>query len=102
LTALALAGVLGGAVGNLIDRVRYGAVVDFVFNFIVIDGDIKGWPVYNVADIGISCGVVALALELLTQREAPAAPTAPDTASPTTSSPTGLAAAPIPDTHPEA
>jgi signal peptidase II len=97
LTALALAGVLGGALGNLIDRVRYGAVVDFVFNFITIDGDIKGWPVYNVADIGISCGVVALALELLTQREVPGAPPAPGI-----SSPTALSTAPIPDTHPEA
>jgi len=106
-TALALAGVLGGAVGNLIDRVRYGAVVDFVFNFIVLDGEIKGWPVYNVADIGISCGVIALAIELLTQRDVPGTPAGPGNVSPTpspstVSSPIGLATAPIPDTHPEA
>lgn len=71
-TALALAGVLGGALGNLIDRIRYGAVIDFVFNFVVIDGDIKGWPVYNVADIGISAGIVAMALEMF--RHKPAEP----------------------------
>lgn len=76
-TALALAGVLGGAVGNLIDRVRYGAVIDFIFNFVVVDGDLKGWPVYNVADIGISAGIVAMAIEMFRQKpaEAEAAPT---------------------------
>lgn len=75
-TAFSLAGVLGGALGNLIDRLRYGAVIDFVFNFVVIDGDIKGWPVYNVADIGISCGLVALAIEMWRQKPAEAAPIA--------------------------
>ena len=41
--------LLGGAMGNLIDRVRYGYVVDFF--------DFRIWPVFNVADIAIVCGV---------------------------------------------
>jgi signal peptidase II len=53
--------ILGGAVGNLIDRARYGAVVDF------IDVHWRGyhWPAFNVADSSISVGVVLLALQLL-------------------------------------
>jgi signal peptidase II len=47
-----LALVLGGAVGNLIDRVRLGYVVDFV--------DLRWWPVFNVADSAIVIGVCLL------------------------------------------
>ncbi len=58
---LALGAVAGGALGNLLDRVR-GAqgVVDF------IDAGIGAsrWPTFNVADIGVSCGAVVLALSL--------------------------------------
>lgn len=54
-TALAL--MLGGAVGNLIDRIRYGSVIDFF--------DFRVWPVFNVADIGICVGVALLFLEIL-------------------------------------
>ena len=53
LPAVALGLVLGGAIGNLVDRVaRDGAVVDFI--------DLQWWPLFNVADIGISCGAVGL------------------------------------------
>jgi signal peptidase II len=48
---------LGGAVGNLLDRLQYGHVVDFV--------DFKVWPVFNVADASIVLGVVLLAYALL-------------------------------------
>jgi signal peptidase II len=53
--------IFGGAVGNLIDRARFGAVVDFV------DLHLRGyhWPAFNVADSAISVGVVLLALRLL-------------------------------------
>ena len=53
---LALSLILGGAVGNVIDRVLYGAVVDF------LDFHALGWhwPAFNVADMGISCGAVLL------------------------------------------
>ncbi len=53
---LALAMVLGGAVGNLIDRVRLGYVVD-MFHFLFVN-----FPVFNVADIGVSLGGVALCI----------------------------------------
>jgi signal peptidase II len=53
--------IFGGAVGNLIDRARFGAVVDFV------DVHWRGWhwPAFNVADSAITIGVGLLALRLL-------------------------------------
>lgn len=57
LTALSL--VVGGAIGNLIDRVRYGSVVDFIH---VYWGTYQ-WPDFNVADSAISVAVVLLLLE---------------------------------------
>lgn len=58
---LAVGLIFGGAVGNLIDRARFGAVVDFV------DIHWRGWhwPAFNVADSAISIGVVLLALRML-------------------------------------
>ena len=52
--ASGLAAALGGAVGNLIDRGRFGAVVDFV--------DLHVWPIFNLADTAIVLGAVMLAL----------------------------------------
>lgn len=61
LTAVALGAVVGGAVGNVIDRVRFGAVVDFV--------DASAWDwhwyVFNIADAAIVCGVAALVADAL-------------------------------------
>ena len=57
-TPLALSLVLGGAVGNLIDRVRVGAVVDFI-DFHVGDWH---WPAFNVADSAICIGAALLVL----------------------------------------
>jgi signal peptidase II len=53
--------ILGGAVGNLIDRVYDGAVIDF------IEMGVAGhwWPVYNVADIAVTVGAVLLLIHLL-------------------------------------
>jgi lipoprotein signal peptidase len=61
LTAVALGAVIGGAIGNVIDRVRFGAVVDFV------DAHAWGWHwyVFNVADAAIVCGVLALVADAL-------------------------------------
>lgn len=57
--AAALALVLGGALGNLVDRVRWGYVVDFVyFNY-----EQWYWPAFNVADMAISVGAVMLVLD---------------------------------------
>jgi lipoprotein signal peptidase len=59
LVALALGAVAGGAVGNIVDRMRYGAVVDF------IQAHAFGWSwyVFNVADAAIVSGVAALMLD---------------------------------------
>ena len=60
--ALALALIFGGALGNLIDRWRFGAVVDFIDVY----WGIYHWPAFNVADSAISVGVALLALRFLT------------------------------------
>ncbi|MFQ5897740.1 MAG: signal peptidase II [Candidatus Methylomirabilia bacterium] len=61
LPALALGLIFGGAVGNLIDRGRFGAVVDFIDLF----WRDYHWPAFNVADSAITVGVGLLALRLL-------------------------------------
>ena len=62
--------IFGGAVGNLIDRLRFGAVVDFV------DLHVKSyhWPAFNVADASITIGVTLLALRLMARPAASDAP----------------------------
>lgn len=55
--AIALALLLGGSAGNLIDRVRFGHVTDFI--------DLRFWPVFNVADSAITVGIVVLACYFL-------------------------------------
>ena len=60
-TAMALSLVVGGAIGNLIDRVLTGRVVDFI-DFYVGDWH---WPAFNIADSAISAGVVLLLLTSL-------------------------------------
>lgn len=52
----ALALILGGAIGNLMDRIRFGAVVDFIDVGI---GQLR-WPVFNVADSAVSVGMIIL------------------------------------------
>jgi len=56
--------IFGGAVGNLIDRARFGAVVDFVD----VHWRTWHWPAFNLADSAISVGVALLALRLLRER----------------------------------
>jgi signal peptidase II len=55
---LSIAGILGGAIGNLLDRARFGEVIDF------LDFYVNGyhWPAFNVADAAISVGVFFLIL----------------------------------------
>ena len=64
LVATAIGLVLGGAIGNVIDRVRFGAVVDF------LDFHVAGyhWPAFNVADSAISIGVALLLYDSLFER----------------------------------
>ena len=59
LLAISLALILGGAIGNLIDRVRYGYVIDFLDVYY----QSWHWPAFNVADSAISLGVVLMLLE---------------------------------------
>jgi signal peptidase II len=66
LLQIALALILGGALGNLYDRVAYGYVVDFLELY----ASSYHWPSFNVADSAISIGVALLALEIL-RNEAP-------------------------------
>ena len=64
--AVALGLIIGGALGNLVDRLRFGAVVDF------LDVHAGGyhWPAFNVADSAITVGVVILLIDvLITGRE---------------------------------
>lgn len=66
-TQAALGLVLGGAVGNLVDRVRLGYVIDFLDLY---RGSFH-WPAFNVADIAISAGVVLLAIETFREPKEP-------------------------------
>ncbi len=63
-TALALALILGGAAGNLVDRVVYGHVIDFID---VYYGSWH-WPTFNIADSAITAGAVLLLLEAFAGR----------------------------------
>lgn len=56
-----LALILGGSAGNLFDRYRYGAVIDFI--------DLKVWPIFNIADSAITCGAVLWAASILIRRK---------------------------------
>ncbi len=61
LMALAIGFIVGGALGNVIDRLHYGAVADF------LDVHVAGyhWPAFNVADAGITVGAVIFVLDSL-------------------------------------
>lgn len=57
---LALGLIIGGAIGNAIDRLAYGAVVDFALFHLQIGGKPFNWYVFNLADVAIVAGVAAL------------------------------------------
>lgn len=59
---MVIALILGGAIGNWIDRVRFGAVIDFF--------DFRVWPVFNIADSAISIGVFLYLLFLFDRKKA--------------------------------
>lgn len=70
--AVALAMILGGAIGNVIDRAVYGYVIDFVQFYYVADSCLPGfyftgsqcnWPVFNIADMAIVGGAVLMIID---------------------------------------
>ncbi len=63
--AIAFSFILGGAIGNLIDRVRFGYVVDFIEIYWVGDGVQYSWPAFNIADSAITVGVIILIVDTL-------------------------------------
>ena len=76
LMRISIALMLGGAVGNLLDRILQGHVTDFI--------DIGPWPVFNLADSAIVVGLCIMAWVLVMQRGAPAAETPAIAAMPST------------------
>lgn len=69
LLAVALGLIIGGAIGNVIDRIRFEAVVDFL-DFYVPGADWPHWPAFNVADSAIVVGVGLILLDgLFAERE---------------------------------
>ena len=60
MATVALGLIIGGAIGNAIDRAAYGAVVDFALFHLQIGGKSFNWYVFNLADVAIVAGVAAL------------------------------------------
>ncbi len=60
IAVVALGLIIGGAIGNAIDRLAYGAVVDFALFHLDIGGNTYSWYVFNLADTAIVAGVFAL------------------------------------------
>lgn len=74
LAVIGLGLIIGGAIGNAIDRIAYGAVVDFALFHIAIGGKTYSWYVFNLADAAIVAGIAALLYDSLV---APAAAKTP-------------------------
>jgi len=74
LTALSLGLIIGGAVGNAIDRLAYGWVADFVFFHVSTATWQFRWYVFNLADVAIVAGVIGLLYESLLGERAQKAP----------------------------
>ena len=64
--------VLGGALGNFVDRIRYSYVIDFIHAHMTWGGRDHSWPTFNVADIAICVGVGLIAIDMFTSpKDAP-------------------------------
>lgn len=74
LAALSLGLIIGGALGNGIDRLAHGAVVDFVLLYAQTATWRFNWYVFNLADVAIVAGVIGLLYESLWGENAPKAP----------------------------
>jgi signal peptidase II len=65
--------VLGGALGNLVNRIQYNYVVDFIDVYAKWGGETHHWPTFNVADVAIVAGVGLMAIDMFTSRKPKAA-----------------------------
>ncbi|EFI51178.1 signal peptidase II [Afipia sp. 1NLS2] len=65
LAVIGLGLIIGGAIGNAVDRIAYGAVVDFALFHIAVAGKTYSWYVFNLADAAIVAGVAALLYDSL-------------------------------------
>jgi len=74
LSAVALGLIIGGAIGNAIDRLAYGAVADYVLLHLDVAGQRFNWYVFNLADVAIVAGVIGLLYESFAGERAPKAP----------------------------
>jgi len=74
LAAISLGLIIGGAIGNTIDRLAYGWVADFVYFHISTASWRFGWYVFNLADVAIVAGVIGLLYESLVVDRAAKAP----------------------------
>jgi signal peptidase II len=74
LSAVALGLIIGGAIGNGIDRLIYGAVADFALLYLQTATWRFNWYVFNLADVAIVAGVIGLLYESLAGDSAPKAP----------------------------
>ena len=66
--------VLGGALGNVLDRIRFGQVIDFIDAHVMYKGVDRHWPTFNVADIAICVGVGLMAVDMFTSKRAQSHP----------------------------
>jgi signal peptidase II len=62
---ISVVAILGGAIGNLLDRLRYGEVIDFLDVYI----ETYHWPAFNVADSAITVGVIFLILHFAFEKQ---------------------------------
>ncbi len=74
LATVALGLIIGGAIGNAIDRLAYGGVVDFALFHVQIGGKPFNWYVFNMADVAIVAGVAALLYDSFVRVPAAKAP----------------------------
>ncbi len=70
--------VLGGALGNVFDRIHYGWVIDFIDVHVVQNGIERHWPTFNVADVAICVGVGLMALDMMFGKKTTKPKTTPD------------------------
>lgn len=71
----ALPFILGGAIGNLIDRMVFRYVIDFIRWYINIGGKARDWPTFNIADAAIVVGIGLMILQMLPRKQTEGAPT---------------------------